>query len=75
MEYFLKTNIMDKMHKNQNLYIIVNDSVAIYSKDGIKNIMNDDFAYNKVPLLYMVFSYINNYTFAYFSQKLKNNFK
>ncbi len=70
MEYFLKTNIMDKMHKNQNLYIIVNDSVAIYSKDGIKNIMNDDFAYNKVPLLYMVFSYINNYTFAYFSQKL-----
>jgi len=70
LEYYLKTNILDNMQKNQSLYIIVNDSVALYTQEGMNNIIHDDYAYKKIPLLYLVFSYIKNYTYAYFSQKL-----
>ena len=70
LDYFLK-QITNKIEQNQNLFLIINNGVAIYPYETIQEIAANEKLYEDVPLLYLVFSYINNYTINYFSTRLK----
>lgn len=69
-EYKLKKDILDKLAEGQSVVMIINDSVAFYNTDMLSKISNDNYIYEKVPLLFMIFSYVSNHSFAYLSENL-----
>lgn len=70
-EYKLKTEILDKLQPNQSIIVLVNNNVAIYSQQNMEKISNDDYTYKNIPLMYLIFSYVNNHTLEYLlAQKL-----
>ena len=54
----LKHEIFDNMKQGQNLVIITLDSVAVYNPQLLQKIAMHDMAYEKTPLLFMIFSYL-----------------
>lgn len=62
--------ILKKIKPGQNVFVVMSDSVAIYSPVDINHIVNDDYLYNKTPIMYMIFSYIKNKVFIDLSKSL-----
>lgn len=63
LDYVLRDSILSKVKEGQNVFVIVPNSVAIYSSNDIKSIANDNYRYEHTPLLYLVFSYAKNRVF------------
>lgn len=62
IEYRLKSEIVDKLKPDQSVLVIVNDAVAIYPQDVMEKFLKDEYIYNKIPFLFLIFSYVNNHT-------------
>lgn len=59
----LNEQLFSKMKPGQSVAVIMLDSVAFYDKETIKNIVNNDEMYEKVPFLFLIFSYVKNEVF------------
>ena len=67
----LDNKLLKNLQKGQSIHLIINNSVAIYPIASVKEIAENETIYDKVPLLFLVFSYINEYTTDYLSKELK----
>lgn len=56
-------DIFDNLKTGQSVAVVVLNSVSFYSPQSMAQIIENDDAYNKTPLLFLVFSYIKNETF------------
>ena len=70
IEYKLKTEILDKLKHNQSVLVVSNMQVSIYSREKMDNILSDEYTYNKVPIMFLIFSHVNNHATSYFTNKL-----
>lgn len=66
IEYRLKTEIIDKLKPGQSVLVVANNAVAIYPQNVMEKFMKDEYTYNKIPFLYLIFSYVNNHTTMFF---------
>ena len=64
LDYVIRDSVLSKVKAGQNVFVIVPNSVALYSSNEIKLIANDKYRYDHTPLLYLVFSYTNNRVFS-----------
>ena len=62
--------ILKQIKPGQNVFVVMSDSVAIYSPVDVQQIASDDYLYNKTPIMYMIFSYIKNKVFIDLSKSL-----
>ena len=62
-ENMLQKDIFDNLKTGQSVVVVVLNSVSFYSPQSMAQIIENDDAYNKTPLLFLVFSYIKNETF------------
>jgi len=69
-ENMLNKKIFDSLKPGQSVAIVILNSVSFYSLKDLKMISSDDNAYKKEPLLFLVFSYINNKTIQYMLKTL-----
>lgn len=58
----LNKNIFNQLKKGQSVFVVTLNSVAFYSVEDIKLISENVTSYYKTPLLFLVFSYINEKT-------------
>ncbi len=70
LEYNLQKDIVQNMKQGQSLFLLINDSVALYPPEIVSGIAKDDFYYKKTPLMFMIFSYLKNQSYSYLSKKL-----
>ena len=70
IDYKLKSDIIDKLKQNQSVLVISDKQVSVYSQQNMNNILSDDSNYKKVPIMFLVFSYINNHTTNYLTNQL-----
>lgn len=64
-DYFIKTldnEILSDMQSGQNLVVITFDGVAMLSDENLKTIASNEQFYSKVPIMYLIFSYLKNKT-------------
>ena len=69
-ESMLNSEIFNNLKPGQSVVMVVLNSVAFYSPDNIALIANNEKAYKKEPLLFLIFSYIKNKTFYELMQNL-----
>jgi len=69
-EYKLKKDVLDNLKLNQSVLVISNNNVAKYTPKNIKSITSNDIIYKKTPILFLVFSYVNNHATEYFTTNL-----
>lgn len=66
----LNNQIFNRMENGQSVVMAVLNSVSFYSPQSMEKITADENLYNKEPLLFLVFSYVKNKTFAEMLEKL-----
>lgn len=66
----LNNQIFNRMENGQSVVMVVLNSVSFYSPQSMEKITSDENLYNKEPLLFLVFSYVKNQTFAEMLEKL-----
>ncbi len=71
IDYKLQKEVVDELKDGQSVIVIVNDSVAFYNNEIMKKIVSDSYVYKKIPLLFLVFSYVSNHTVDTLSESLK----
>ena len=69
-ENLLSKNVLNNLQNNQNVIVIVLDSVSVYSPNDMQKISQNEALYNKTPFLFLVFSYLRNETFEYMVKSL-----
>lgn len=69
-ESMLNNQIFNRMKNGQSVVMVVLNSVSFYSPQSMEKITADENLYNKEPLLFLVFSYVKNKTFAEMLEKL-----
>lgn len=69
-ESMLNNQIFNRMKNGQSVVMVVLNSVSFYSPQSMEKITEDENLYNKEPLLFLVFSYVKNKTFAEMLEKL-----
>lgn len=62
-ESMLKKNVTDNLKVGQSVVMVVLNSVSYHSPNSLNTVAGNDSAYNKEPILFLVFSYIKNKTF------------
>lgn len=55
-----KEEILDKLKPGQKMVIVILKDVSIYSPTQMQVLMSNDKEYKKIPLLFLVFSYLKN---------------
>jgi len=70
LKYKIYTDIINKLKPNQNVVVVMLNSVAFYPPNAMKAIASDDELYKKTPLLYLVFSHIKTQVFNDLSESL-----
>jgi len=58
----LTSELFNNLKHNQKVTIIILDTVALYSPVQIQNLAENEKEYKKIPLLFLVFSYLKNQT-------------
>ncbi len=58
----MNNEIINQLQPGQSLFIVVLDSVSSYTDEVITQVAKDDEVYQKVPLLFLVFSHVKNQT-------------
>lgn len=69
-EGMLNNQIFNQLKNGQSVVMVVLNSVSFYSPQSMEKITSDENLYNKEPLLFLVFSYVKNQTFAEMLEKL-----
>lgn len=62
-EDMLQKNVFDNLKTGQSVAVVVLNSVSYHDPQAMTQIVKNDVAYNKEPLLFLVFSYVRNKTF------------
>lgn len=62
-EDMLQKNVFDNLKTGQSVAVVVLNSVSYHAPQTMTQIVENDVAYNKEPLLFLVFSYVRNKTF------------
>lgn len=62
-EDMLQKNVFDNLKTGQSVAVVVLNSVSSHAPQTMTQIVENDVAYNKEPLLFLVFSYVRNKTF------------
>ena len=62
-EDMLQKNVFDNLKTGQSVAVVVLNSVSYHDPQAMTQIVENDVAYNKEPLLFLVFSYVRNKTF------------
>ncbi len=57
---YIKYNFIYKMKKGNRLGIIVLDSVSFITDNEMNEILNNDYKYNKIPFIFLIFSSLKN---------------
>ena len=64
----LQKEIFDNLGEGQSTVMVLLNSVSFYNPEEIKYITSNETLYKKVPLLFLVFSYLKKETFYDLSQ-------
>ena len=59
----LQKNVFDNLKTGQSVAVVVLNSVSYHDPQAMTQIVKNGVAYNKEPLLFLVFSYVRNKTF------------
>lgn len=70
LKYKMYTDIINDLKPNQNVVVVMLNSVAFYPPNVMAAIASDDNLYKKTPLLYLVFSHIKTQVFNDLSESL-----
>lgn len=70
LKYKIYTDIINTLKPNQNVVVVMLNSVAFYPPNVMAAIASDDKIYEKTPLLYLVFSHIKTQVFNDLSESL-----
>ncbi len=70
INYKINEDIMKNLKPGKQVFVIMADSVSIYSPTDIEYIASNDVLYENTPLMYMVFSYVKNQVFMNLSGTL-----
>ncbi len=70
LEAQIYKHVLKNLKPGQNVIVISSDSVSLFSQETMIEISNDEYLYNKTPIMYMIFSYIKNHVFSTLSQSL-----
>lgn len=70
IDYMLLTTVLQNIKPNQSVFVVMLDSVSMYSPKDMETIVKDDYLYQKTPIMYLIFSYIKNRTFIDLSKSL-----
>lgn len=70
LDYKLIDIVLKNIKPGQNVLVVMADSVSVYSPEDVKRIAKDNYLYEKVPIMYMIFSYVRNSVFSDLSQSL-----
>jgi len=70
IDYYLRDKVIKNLKPGQNVFVVMADSVSIYSPTDVKQISEDNYLYGKTPVMYMIFSYIKNRVFIDLAQTL-----
>ena len=62
-EDMLQKNVFDNLKIGQSVAVVVLNSVSYHDPQAMTQIVKNGVAYNKEPLLFLVFSYVRNKTF------------
>lgn len=62
-EDMLQKNVFDNLKTGQSVAVVVLNSVSYHDPQAMTQIVKNGVAYNKEPLLFLVFSYVRNKTF------------
>lgn len=62
-EDMLQKNVFDNLKAGQSVAVVVLNSVSYHDPQAMTQIVKNGVAYNKEPLLFLVFSYVRNKTF------------
>lgn len=66
----LHKELLENLRPNQSVIMITLDSVSFHAPEKVKAIVADKIAYNKEPLLFLLFSYIKEETFSELAENL-----
>lgn len=66
----LNEEIISNLKPDQNVLVIMLNGVSFYTPETMLKIANNDIAYDKTPLLYMIFSHIKQQVFLAMSESL-----
>ena len=69
-EYMIQKDVLSGMKDGQSVIVIVCDSVAFYNNQIMSKIVADDYVYSKIPVMFLIFSYISNRSLMYFDKEL-----
>lgn len=70
LKFRLYNDVIKDMKPNQNVLVIMLNSVAFYPSNVMIGMASDDALYEKVPLLFLVFSHIKSQIFFDLSENL-----
>jgi len=70
LDAILINKILKEVKPGQQVFVVMLDSVSMYSAEDIKRISNDNYLYEKVPIMYLIFSYVKDRVFRDLSKSL-----
>lgn len=70
IDYIIGKDVIKNLKSGQNVFVVMADSVSLYSPVDVEYIANTPLVYEKTPIMYMIFSYIKNRVFIDLSQSL-----
>ena len=69
-EYMIQKEVLNDIKVGQSVIVIVCDSVAFYNNQVMSKIAADDYIYGKIPLMFLIFSYVSNRSLMYLEKNL-----
>ena len=70
LKFRIYNDIVNQMQPNQSVLVVMLNSVAFYPSNVMMGMSGDDTLYEKVPLLFLVFSHIKSQIFFDLSETL-----
>lgn len=62
LDNFLNSNIYNNIKKGDRFFLVDFSPVSFFSPDEFNTVIKDDKKYSETPFLFLVFSYLRNYT-------------